>query len=124
MFSEITTQFVFFRILLFIITLYFLLIYCFQKYSYNLKYFITLVSNYFLPFPCNTSMGHIIDGSGRVWSPRSTGGAKSKSTATSPSEADMREVCGPRFQMETSLPVPSSTLNSRKQFLSLVSTTM
>lgn len=76
-----------------------------------------------LPFPCNTSMGHMIDGSDRIRSPRSTGGAKSKSTAVSPNEANIREDCGPNRQMDTSLPVSLSTLNSRKQFLLLVSTT-
>jgi len=76
-----------------------------------------------LPFPCNTSMGHMIDGSDWIRLPRSTGGAKSKSTAVSPSEANIREVCRPSRQMDTSLPVSLSTLNSRKQFLLLVSTT-
>jgi len=64
-----------------------------------------------------------MDGSDWIRSPRSTGGAKSKSTAVSPSEANIGEVCGPIRQMDTSLPVPLSTLKSRKQFLSLVSTT-
>lgn len=78
----------------------------------------------FVPFPCSTRMGHIMDGSGRDRSPSSTGGAKSKSTAVSPSEANMRDVCcGPNCHTDTSLPVPLSTLNSRRQFLSLVSTT-
>lgn len=68
-------------------------------------------------------MGHTIDGSDRTRSPSNTGGAKSKSTAVSPSEASMREVCGPSCQTDKSLPALLSTLNSRKQFLSLVNTT-
>lgn len=77
----------------------------------------------YVPFPWSTSMGHTIDGSDRTRSPSSTGGAKSKSTAVSPKDASMRDVCGPSCQTDKSLPALFSTLKSRRQFLSLVNTT-